>query len=389
MSAPTPNPLFDTSDLTEEERSLTGHAYDAEADGSLRTSMTGDERSLGEKITLGFFVGIPLLAVFAAIPVAWGWGIGWSELIIGLVFYTVAAHGITIGYHRYFTHGSFKAKRPLKIMLALTGSLAIQGPVVRWVADHRKHHAYSDRDGDPHSPWRYGEGVWALTKGLLWAHVGWLFDTEKTPADKYAPDLIADPDVRKVSRFFPLLVVVSLVGPAVIGGLVTWSWWGALTAFFWAGLVRIGLVHHVTWSVNSICHVFGRHPFKTRDHAGNVAWMAPVSGGESWHNLHHSDPVAAQHGVLRWQMDTSASMIALFECFGWAYDVRWPRPDRLEQRRTGEPGSEKPFSRTLRRRSARAEKLRIAQRDAARARLQAEREAKAALAPEVESESHD
>ena len=187
-------------------------------------------------------------------------------------------------------------------------------------------------DGDPHSPWKYGESLRGLTKGFFHAHVGWLFDEEQTPAARYAPDLLKDADIVRISNQFRMWVAVTLVAPAVIGGLVTWSWHGALTAFFWASLVRVALVHHVTWSINSVCHIWGRHPFRTRDRAGNVAWLALLSGGESWHNLHHADPTAARHGVLRGQVDTSAAMIRLFERRGWATDVRWPRAERLRAR---------------------------------------------------------
>ncbi len=180
---------------------------------------------------------------------------------------------------------------------------------MRWVADHRRHHAFSDRDGDPHSPWRYGTSVGALAKGLFHAHMGWLFDYEQTNPRKYAPDLLADRDIAAVSRRFMRLVLVSLLLPAVLGGLLSWSWQGAVTAFFWASLVRISLLHHVTWSINSICHVMGEQPFRSRDQSGNVWWLAIPSFGESWHNLHHADPTCARHGVLRGQIDISARVI--------------------------------------------------------------------------------
>jgi stearoyl-CoA desaturase (delta-9 desaturase) len=175
--------------------------------------------------------------------------------------------------------------------------------------------------------------VWALTKGLGYAHVGWLFDVEQTNQAKYAPDLLRDRDIVRVSHAFPWLVAFSLLAPAILGGLLTWSWQGAVTAFFWAGLVRVGLLHHVTWSINSLCHVYGAKPFVTRDRSGNVTWLAIPSFGESWHNLHHADPTAARHGVLPGQIDPSAALIRGFEKAGWAYDVRWPTPERLAARR--------------------------------------------------------
>jgi stearoyl-CoA desaturase (delta-9 desaturase) len=296
-------------------------------------TLGGERKATWEQVALALFIAIPFLAVVAAVPVAWGGFLGWHDVVLAVIFYTVAGHGISIGFHRYFTHKSFRPNRPVKVALAIAGSLAIEGPVIRWVADHRKHHKFSDRDGDPHSPWRYGNSVGALTKGFLYAHVGWLFDPEQTPQRQYAPDLLKDEDIRKVSRAFPLLVVVSILAPAVIGGLWSWSITGALTAFFWASLVRIALLHHVTWSINSICHTIGARPFKSRDKSGNVWWLAILSQGESWHNLHHSDPTCARHGVLKGQIDTSARTIRWLEKAGWVTDVRWPVTERLEARR--------------------------------------------------------
>jgi stearoyl-CoA desaturase (delta-9 desaturase) len=296
-------------------------------------TLGGEQKRPWEQVALALFIGIPFLAVLAAVPIAWGGFLGWRDIVLAVVFYTIAGHGISIGFHRLFTHKSFKPNRPLKYVLAIAGSLAIEGPVIRWVADHRKHHKFSDRDGDPHSPWKYGNTVSALTKGFVHAHVGWLFDTEQTPQRQYAPDLLKDKDIVKVSRMFPLMVAISLLAPAVIGGLWSWSIEGALTAFFWASLVRIALLHHVTWSINSICHTIGDRPFKSRDRSGNVWWLAILSQGESWHNLHHSDPTCARHGVLKGQLDTSARCIWFFEKMGWVSDVRWPVRERLEARR--------------------------------------------------------
>jgi stearoyl-CoA desaturase (Delta-9 desaturase) len=292
-----------------------------------------ERKKRGENVALGLFIGIPFVALVAAVPVAWGWGLGWRDLVLAVLMYAVTGHGITVGFHRHFTHGSFRANRGLKIALAVAGSMAIEGPVLRWVADHRRHHAFSDREGDPHSPWRYGETVPALVKGLFYAHMGWLFDVEQTNPRRYAPDLLKDPDVQRVSAAFLPLVATSLFLPALLGGLLSWSWQGALTAFFWASLVRVALLHHVTWSINSICHAMGEQPFKSRDHSGNVWWLALLSMGESWHNLHHADPTCARHGVLRGQIDSSARLIWLVERLGWATDVRWPRADRLAARR--------------------------------------------------------
>lgn len=291
------------------------------------------QKKSGEQTALYLFVIVPFLAFLAAIPVAWGWGLTWTDVILFFAFYIPSGLGITVGYHRLFTHGSFKANRPLRIALAIMGSIAIEGPVLRWVADHRRHHAYSDRDGDPHSPWRYGESTGALVKGLWWAHVGWMFDEMHTNREKYVPDLLADDDIRRVDQLFVLWVAVSLLAPALLGGLITWSWGGALAAFFWAGLVRVFLLHHVTWSVNSICHVVGKRQFTARDKSTNVWLLAIPSFGESFHNMHHADPTSARHGVLRGQIDESARLIWIFEKLGWATDVRWPKPERVAKLR--------------------------------------------------------
>ncbi|GAA1567666.1 MULTISPECIES: acyl-CoA desaturase [Streptomyces] len=296
-------------------------------------TLGGESKRSAEQVALLLFIVVPFAALLAAVPLAWGWGVSWLDLGLMVFMYFLTCHGITIGFHRYFTHGSFKAKRPLRIVLAVLGSMAVEGPLVRWVADHRKHHRFSDHEGDPHSPWRYGESVPALLKGLCWAHMGWLFDEEQTDQRKYAPDLVKDPVMRGISRWFVGWTVLSLALPPLVGGLVTMSWWGAFTAFFWGSLVRVALLHHVTWSINSICHAVGKRPFRSRDRSGNVWWLAVLSCGESWHNLHHADPTSARHGVLRGQIDSSARLIRWFELAGWATDVRWPSGARIDSRR--------------------------------------------------------
>ena len=294
-----------------------------------------EQSTFFDRFLVGIFVVVPLVAVAAAVPLAWGWGLGWHDIVIAAVFYVIAGMGISMGFHRHFTHGSFKAVKPLRVAMAIGGSLAVEGPVLVWVADHRRHHKYSDREGDPHSPWRFGNDWKALSKGLAYAHVGWLFDPNRTSQQKFCPDLLADRPIRRVSKTFPLWAAVSLLGPALIGGLWSMSWAGALTAFFWASLVRICLLHHVTWSINSVCHTFGTEDFETRDKSRNFAWLAIPSFGESWHNLHHADPTCARHGALRGQIDISARVIRWAEQLGWAWDVRWPDSQRLSPKLTG------------------------------------------------------
>jgi len=184
-----------------------------------------------EKALVGIFVAVPMLALLAAVPLAWGWGLGWHDVILAVAFYYISGLGISMGFHRYFTHSSFKARTGLRIALGIAGSMAVEGPILNWVADHRRHHKYSDREGDPHSPWRFGDDWKALAKGLAWAHMGWLFDGNHTSEEKFCPDLLADKKISRISALFPVWVAVTLLAPALIGGLWSWSWQGALTAF--------------------------------------------------------------------------------------------------------------------------------------------------------------
>ena len=307
----------------------------AQADGErapstvARPEIMPDRSSILERVLVGVFVAVPFLALLAALPLAWGWGLGWHDILLAVAFYYLSGLGVSVGLHRYFTHGSFKARRGFKIALAIAGSLAIEKPVITWVADHRRHHKYSDKEGDPHSPWRFGTDARALAKGLAFAHIGWMFEGDVTSEERFCPDWLADSDISAISRWFPGLVAASLLAPPLIGGLWSMSWQGAVTAFFWATLVRIAFLHHITWSINSICHTFGTAEFEVRDKSRNVSWLAILSFGESWHNLHHSDPTCARHGVLKGQIDIAARTIWLAEKLGWVYDVRWPDEARL------------------------------------------------------------
>ncbi|MFD8818857.1 acyl-CoA desaturase [Streptomyces sp. NPDC059627] len=288
-------------------------------------------------IAMWIFVVGPLVCLVVAVPLVWGRGLSALDVTMAVVAYLVSGFGLTVGYHRLFTHRSFKAKRGLRIALAVAGSLGVEGSPVQWVANHRRHHAFADREGDPHSPWRFGTDTRALFKGLLYAHIGWMLKRELSNRARFAPDIAADPDLRLVGRFFGALTVASLLLPALVGGLVTGTWAGALTGFFWAGVMRMALLHHVTWSVNSVCHVAGRRPFAARDKATNFWPLALLSFGESWHTSHHADPTGARHGVLPGQLDPSARLIRIYETLGWANDVRWPDPNRLEARLLPDP----------------------------------------------------
>ena len=289
-----------------------------------------------QRMFLYIIVFVPFATLIASIPLArrGGWV---TPLDIGLmvIFYAACMIGVGVGFHRLFTHRSFKVeKRWLKNTLAIAGSMAIEGTVIRWVSDHRKHHANADREGDPHSPWRYGETLGAVIKGLFYAHTGWLFDKDAShgvPEDN-APDMLKDDDLALISKLFPLIVVVSLLMPGLIGLAATQSWHGFLTAMIWGTGVRVAMVHHVTWSVNSICHIKGEQPFDgLGSRAGNVWWLAILTLGEAWHNLHHSAPKLARHGVLPHQIDINARIIRFFEKRGWATNVRWPSKAYIEE----------------------------------------------------------
>jgi stearoyl-CoA desaturase (delta-9 desaturase) len=295
-----------------------------------------EPRSVAQRVGVAIFTGVPMLALLAAVPVAWAWGLlNWQTVLIGIAFYLFSGLGVAMGFHRYFTHGSFKSTRAFKIALGVAGSMAIEGPILDWVSDHRRHHKYSDKEGDPHSPWRFGDDWKALTKGMAWAHMGWLFSRDVTSHRKFSPDWLADRDIVAIHKLFGPLVAATLLLPALIGGLWTMSWQGALIAFFWASLVRVSFLHHITWSINSICHTFGKREFEARDKSKNVAWLAVLSFGESWHNLHHADPTCARHGVFKGQIDIAARSIWLAEKLGWVRDVRWPDEARLTGKKVG------------------------------------------------------
>ena len=285
--------------------------------------------SIGQKTITALLVIGPVCALGAGLPLLWGHAVHLRDLVLAVALYSITGHGVTVGFHRLFAHHSLKAIRPLKIVLAAAGSMAVEGSPISWVANHRRHHVFSDESGDPHSPNVTDPGHLGHLRAFLHAHVGWLFRTDTTSAARFAPDLLADRDMVVISRLFPVFAVLSLAAPFAVG----WAWSGtlagALTAFLWAGLVRMALLHHVTWSVNSVCHLFGRRPFAAKDHSTNFAPLAILSMGESWHNLHHAYPSSARHGVLRHQLDSSAALIRFFERAGWATKVRWPTPERL------------------------------------------------------------
>ena len=288
---------------------------------------------------------LPFAAFIAAIGLLWNRAVGWNDLALLAVLYLVTAFGITVGFHRMLTHRAFQTSPALELSFAILGSLAVQGPVIQWVSDHRKHHAHTDQEGDPHSPHAgfAGGGLSGTLRGLLHAHVGWIL-TEEGGANRaqYAKDLVEDRGMKWISDKFLLFVVVSLALPALGGlALAGWTLKGALTGLLWGGLVRIFLLHHVTWSINSICHFFGSRRFDVDDHSTNVAWLALPSMGEAWHHNHHAFPRSAAHGLKRWEraLDPSAALITALEKLGLVWNVVRISPERQLEKTAQPPSS--------------------------------------------------
>jgi stearoyl-CoA desaturase (delta-9 desaturase) len=279
-------------------------------------------------------VVVPFIAVLAAIALSWNRLVGPADLAIAAVMYVVTAVGITVGFHRLLTHRSFQTAKGLEYGFAVLGSMAVQGPVIAWVADHRKHHAHTDVPGDPHSPHvGAGDGLRGVLAGLWHAHAGWLMSNQgRADWRRFAPDLYEDRGMRRISRAFVPLVVAGLALPALAGYLATGTAAGAATGLLWGGLVRVFFVHHVTWSVNSVCHFFGSRRFDTDDRSTNVFWLALPSLGESWHHNHHAFPRSATHGLKRRELDPSGAIIAAMERLGLARNVIRISPDRQAER---------------------------------------------------------
>ena len=276
----------------------------------------------------------PVAALVLVVTGVVAYAFAWPNMVLAAALYVVFAHGVTVGFHRLFTHHSFEAKRPLKIALAVLGSMAVEGSIITWVADHRRHHRFVEGEDDPHSPVRPEGQRFGKMRGLFHAHMGWFFEGgDPTSRTKFAPDLLADRDLVIVDKLFVPLTVITLVMPFGLGYLITGHFSGGLAAFLWAGLMRVGFFHHITWCTNSICHVFGKRPFRSPDASTNFAPLAALSMGEAWHNAHHAFPYLARHGVDRGQLDSSAMLIWVFEKLGWATKVRWPEPARLALRR--------------------------------------------------------
>ncbi|MEP0842214.1 MAG: acyl-CoA desaturase [Phycisphaerae bacterium] len=269
-------------------------------------------------------VVLPFVGLIVGIAGLWDWGFSWVQLAMLVGMYLLTGLGVTAGFHRLFTHRSFETFRPIKALLAILGSMAVQGPLLKWVATHRRHHQHSDGHEDPHSPHAFGRGLPAMLKGLAHAHLGWLFKAESPHLYRYVGDLKADRLLRTISRLFPLWVLIGLLIPAGVAGALTGSWWDALLGFIWGGLARVCLLHHVTWSINSVCHLWGGRPFRSEDQSRNNLLFGVLGLGEGWHNNHHAFPTSARHGLSWWQFDVTYWVIRGLEVLRLAWKVRRP-----------------------------------------------------------------
>lgn len=291
--------------------------------------------------TLGAII-IPLVGLAGAAFAVWGWGFSWVDLGLLVGMYLLTALGITVGFHRLFTHRSFATPVWVKVLFGVAGSMAVQGNLFAWVGMHRRHHQHSDTPADPHTPHGHGRGLLGWARGYWHSHLGWFFAPSPVDMERYSSDLRRSPALRVVSKLFPLWAALGFLLPALLGGLISQSWAGALTGLLWGGLVRVLLVHHVTWSVNSACHLWGRRPFDSGDHSRDNAVFGVLALGEGWHNAHHAFPTSARHGLSWWQPDVSYWVIRGLWAVGLAWEVKVPsRRRRAAKRRRKAPRRER------------------------------------------------
>jgi stearoyl-CoA desaturase (Delta-9 desaturase) len=278
-------------------------------------------------------VVFPFLAFVTAIVLLWNTWVDWSDLAVLAIMYVLTGYGVTLGFHRLLTHRSFQTFKSIEYTLAAVGSMAVQGPVMSWVADHRKHHAHTDKEGDPHSPHGHGGGIRGSLAGLWYAHMGWLFDRAGQAApERYAKDLYEDREMRVIQNSFPLFVLAGFVLPFGLGWLIGGTLMDGLTGALWGGAVRIFLLHHVTWSINSVCHFFGTRRFAVDDHSTNVFWLSLLSFGESWHHNHHAFPRSAIHGLRWWEIDPTEWAVRAMKRLKLAWNVIEITPERQRQK---------------------------------------------------------
>jgi stearoyl-CoA desaturase (delta-9 desaturase) len=298
---------------------------DQEVIGHAGTEPVNDEprrASVGIRVATLLSVVVPFLGLLVAVGSLWGWGLDWWHVSLFLGMFVLTGGGITVGFHRLFTHRSFETNSVVQFLLGVFGSMAVQGPLLRWVAFHRRHHQHSDSRLDPHSPHCHGRGALGVIRGLWHAHIGWVFTPDPPGLSHYVRDLRQSRVLRSVSALFPLWVIAGLLLPAVAGGLLWGSWNGAFLGFLWGGLVRVFFVHHVTWSVNSVCHLWGRQPYRGGDHSRNNFLFGVLALGEGWHNNHHAFPTSARHGLRWWQPDLSYAVIRALAMLRLAWNVK-------------------------------------------------------------------
>ena len=291
--------------------------------------------SLAVRVVNLLAVVLPFAGLVVALVLRPGHHFSWVYIGLLLGMYLLTVLGITVGFHRLFTHRAFETNRAVKAVLAVLGSMAVEGPLLKWVALHRRHHQHSDDHDDPHSPHAHGGGggVTGVLRGLWHAHVGWLFEPDPAGWNRYVGDLSRDRLLRRISALFPLWVVIGLLVPAALGGLLTGTWSGVLYGFIWGGMARIFLVHHVTWSINSVCHLWGSRPFQSGDQSRNNFLMGVLALGEGWHNNHHAFPTSARHGLRWWQIDVSYWVIRALALLGLAQKVRVPAASAIMAKR--------------------------------------------------------
>ncbi|MEH2066047.1 MAG: fatty acid desaturase [Nostoc sp.] len=278
---------------------------------------------------------IPLIGTMIALKFAWDFGINLMELALLLVFWFLTmVGGITVGFHRVLSHCTFKTHPSVRVGLAILGSMAAQGPVINWVSNHRRHHQYSDQIGDTHSPNLHQGGFWGRLNGIWYSHIGWMLNCEITNSTVFAKDLLQDPVIKKVNQQYLVLVFLGLLIPAILGGLLSGTWIGIWQGLLWGGLVRIFVVHHLTWTINSISHLYGSRPFNSSEQSTNNVWLAIPTGGEAWHNNHHAFPNSAKFGLQWWQVDLGYWLIHTLEVLGLAWDVKVPTLGMIEAKKT-------------------------------------------------------
>jgi stearoyl-CoA desaturase (Delta-9 desaturase) len=305
----------------------------ANPDAELPPDAGPGKAPLGARLITLAAILIPLAGVVLAAFYLWGWGFHGVDLGLLLGMYVLTSLGITVGFHRLFVHRSFETYTWVKFVWAVLGSMALEGSLFQWVATHRRHHQHSDTPDDPHTPHHHGRGLWGFLRGFWHAHIGWFFDANPPGMDRYIKDLQTSPTLRVASALFPLWIVLGLAIPAALGGIITQSWAGVWSGLIWGGLVRIFLVHHLTWSVNSACHLWGMRPYRSEDESRNNVFFGIFGMGEGWHNTHHAFPTSARHGLRWWQIDVSYWVIRAMRLLGLAWNIKLPSKEAQQNER--------------------------------------------------------